>query len=113
GPDGEKDGGAVNEDPRSKPSRQRPRRGQGPRRLREDSRAPSRRHGTIPQDGRNDKGSPGRPRHNYIAESGCRAGSCMRLIDGRSLDLEDVIAVARKGEPVRLAPAAATRVDAS
>src|SRR2546422_8830917 len=37
----------------------------------------------------------------------------MRSIDGRSLDLEDVIAVARKGEPVRLAPAAATRVDAS
>src|SRR5207247_10633623 len=37
----------------------------------------------------------------------------MRLIDGRSLDLDDVIAVARKGEPVRLAPAAAKRVDAS
>src|SRR2546426_4691215 len=112
-PDGEKDGGAVNEDPRSKPSKPRPRRGIGPRRLREDSRVPFRRHGTIPQDGRNDKGSPGTPRHNYIAESGCRAGSCMRSIDGRSLDLEDVIAVARKGEPVRLAPAAATRVDAS
>ena len=37
----------------------------------------------------------------------------MRSIDGRSLDLDDVIAVARKGEPVRLAPAAAKRVDAS
>src|SRR2546429_8872355 len=37
----------------------------------------------------------------------------MRSIDGRSLDLEDVIAVARKGEPVRLTPAAAKRVDAS
>src|SRR5256714_5967773 len=37
----------------------------------------------------------------------------MRRIDGRSLDLDDVIAVARKGEPVRLAPAAAKRVDAS
>src|SRR5438132_1772439 len=39
--------------------------------------------------------------------------SSMRSIDGRSLDLEDVIAVARNGEPVRLAPAAAKRVDAS
>src|SRR5213080_3309384 len=39
--------------------------------------------------------------------------SSMRSIDGRSLDLDDVIAVARKGEPVRLAPAAAKRVDAS
>src|SRR3989441_354489 len=37
----------------------------------------------------------------------------MRSIDGRSLDLDDVIAVARKTEPVRLAPAAAKRVDAS
>ncbi len=37
----------------------------------------------------------------------------MRSIDGRSLDLDDVIAVARRGEPVRLAPAAAKRVDAS
>src|SRR5436309_3398726 len=33
--------------------------------------------------------------------------SSMRSIDGRSLDLDDVIAVARQGEPVRLAPAAA------
>src|SRR5437667_6176004 len=39
--------------------------------------------------------------------------SSMRSIDGRSLDLDDVIAVARRGEPVRLAPAAAKRVDAS
>src|SRR5437016_13928680 len=39
--------------------------------------------------------------------------SSMRSIDGRSLDFDDVIAVARQGEPVRLAPAAATRVDAS
>ncbi|TLZ45529.1 MAG: histidine ammonia-lyase [Methanobacteriota archaeon] len=37
----------------------------------------------------------------------------MRSIDGRSLGLEDVIHVARGGEPVRLAPAAAKRVDAS
>src|SRR3989442_3286915 len=37
----------------------------------------------------------------------------MRSIDGRSLDLDDVIAVARQGEPVRLAPSAAKRVDAS
>jgi len=37
----------------------------------------------------------------------------MRSIDGRSLDLDDVIAVAREGELVRLAPAAAKRVDAS
>src|SRR5256714_5936100 len=37
----------------------------------------------------------------------------MRSIDGRSLDLDDVIAVARKGEPVRLAPSAAKRVDPS
>ncbi len=37
----------------------------------------------------------------------------MRSIDGRSLDLSDVIAVARNGEPVRLAPAAAKRVDVS
>src|SRR6266849_5528961 len=39
--------------------------------------------------------------------------SSMRSIDGRSLDLDDVIAVARRREPVRLAPAAAKRVDAS
>src|SRR5438093_12110834 len=39
--------------------------------------------------------------------------SSMRSIDGRSLDLDDVIAVARQGEPVRLAPAAAKRVDTS
>src|SRR6266704_5107087 len=39
--------------------------------------------------------------------------SSMRSIDGRSLDLDDVTAVARRGEPVRLAPAAAKRVDAS
>src|SRR5437867_10781490 len=39
--------------------------------------------------------------------------SSMRSIDGRSLDLDDVIAVARQREPVRLAPAAAKRVDAS
>ena len=38
--------------------------------------------------------------------------SSMRSIDGRSLDLEDVIAVARQREPVRLTPAAAKRVDA-
>lgn len=37
----------------------------------------------------------------------------MRSIDGRSLGLDDVVAVARKAEPVRLAPAAAKRVDAS
>src|SRR2546423_5596538 len=37
----------------------------------------------------------------------------MRSIDGRSFGLDDVIAVARKGEPVRLAPAAGKRVDAS
>ncbi|HYY48282.1 MAG TPA: histidine ammonia-lyase [Thermoplasmata archaeon] len=37
----------------------------------------------------------------------------MRTIDGRSLDLDDVVAVAREGEAVRLAPAAAKRVDAS
>lgn len=37
----------------------------------------------------------------------------MRSIDGRSLDLDDVVAVARRREPVRLAPAAAKRVDAS
>src|SRR5438132_241807 len=41
------------------------------------------------------------------------AAVSMRSIDGRSLDLDDVIAVARRGEPVRLAPAAARRVDAS
>src|SRR3989454_10012432 len=39
--------------------------------------------------------------------------SSMRSIDGRSLDLEDVVAVARRREPVRLAPAAAKRVDTS
>src|SRR2546421_6527520 len=39
--------------------------------------------------------------------------SSMRSVDGRSLDLDDVIAVARKGEPVRLAPAAAKRIDTS
>src|SRR5438046_2414 len=39
--------------------------------------------------------------------------SSMRSIDGRSLELEDVVAVARGREPVRLAPAAAKRVDAS
>src|SRR5213595_2197436 len=39
--------------------------------------------------------------------------SSMRSIDGRSLDLADVVAVARGREPVRLAPAAAKRVDAS
>src|SRR5688572_19409940 len=39
--------------------------------------------------------------------------SPMRTIDGRSLDFEDLVAVARNGEPVRLAPAAAKRVDAS
>src|SRR5205807_425730 len=39
--------------------------------------------------------------------------SSMRSIDGRSLDLDDVVAVARGREPVRLAPAAAKRVDAS
>src|SRR5947208_11912228 len=39
--------------------------------------------------------------------------SSMRSIDARSLDLDDVIAVARKREPVRLAPAAAKLVDAS
>jgi histidine ammonia-lyase len=37
----------------------------------------------------------------------------MRTIDGRTLDFEDLVAVARNGEPVRLAPAAAKRVDAS
>jgi histidine ammonia-lyase len=37
----------------------------------------------------------------------------MRSIDGRSLDLEDVVRVARGAEPVRLAPDAAKRVDAS
>src|SRR6266540_6259667 len=39
--------------------------------------------------------------------------SSMRSIDGRSLELGDVIAIARNREPVRLAPAAAKRVDAS
>src|SRR2546428_67294 len=39
--------------------------------------------------------------------------SSMRSIDGRSLDLDDVVAVARQGERVALAPAAAKRVDAS
>src|SRR6266540_4237940 len=39
--------------------------------------------------------------------------SRMRSIDGRSLDLEDVIAVARNRDRVSLAPAAAKRVDAS
>src|SRR2546428_457853 len=53
------------------------------------------------------------PRESYIAEPGCRGGSCMRSIDGRSLDLDDVVAVARQREPVRLDPAAAKRVDAS
>src|SRR2546430_5194393 len=37
--------------------------------------------------------------------------SSMRSIDGRSLDLDDVVAVARQGERVALAPAAAKRVD--
>ncbi|HEX9341271.1 MAG TPA: histidine ammonia-lyase [Thermoplasmata archaeon] len=37
----------------------------------------------------------------------------MHSLDGRSLDLADVVAVARRGERVRLAPAAARRVDAS
>src|SRR5207245_2238869 len=45
--------------------------------------------------------------------SGMPRRSSMRSIDGRSLDLDDVIAVARQSEPVRLAPAAAKRVDAS
>src|SRR5205807_5190604 len=40
-------------------------------------------------------------------------GSSVRTIAGRSLDLDDVVAVARSREPVRLAPAAAKRVDAS
>src|SRR2546425_639703 len=39
--------------------------------------------------------------------------SSMRSIDGRSLDLDDVVGVARKAERVALAPAAAKRVDAS
>src|SRR5256886_5506781 len=39
--------------------------------------------------------------------------SSMRSVDGRSLDLADVIAVARKGEPVRLAPVAAKPVAAT
>src|SRR3989454_540684 len=39
--------------------------------------------------------------------------SSMRSIDGRSLDLDDVVAVARQAERVALAPAAAKRVDAS
>jgi len=39
--------------------------------------------------------------------------SPMRSIDGRSLDLNDVVAVARKAERVALAPAAGKRVDAS
>src|SRR5713101_7814349 len=39
--------------------------------------------------------------------------SSMRSIDGRSLDLDDVVAVARKAERVALAPAAGKRVDAS
>src|SRR2546429_4522809 len=39
--------------------------------------------------------------------------SSMRSIDGRSLDLDDVVAVARGREPVRLAPPPAKRVDAS
>src|SRR3989442_2915847 len=39
--------------------------------------------------------------------------SSMRSIDGRALDLDDVVAVARQREPVRLAPAAAKRVNAS
>lgn len=37
----------------------------------------------------------------------------MRTIDGRSLDLDDVVAVARGREAIRLAPAAGKRVDAS
>ncbi len=39
--------------------------------------------------------------------------SSMRSIDGRSLDLDDVVAVARQAERVALAPAAGKRVDAS
>src|SRR5207245_6215155 len=39
--------------------------------------------------------------------------SSMRSIDGRSIDLDDVVAVARKAERVALAPAAGRRVDAS
>src|SRR5713226_425239 len=39
--------------------------------------------------------------------------SSMRSIDGRSLDLDDIVAVARKAERVALAPAAGKRVDAS
>src|SRR5256712_1260848 len=39
--------------------------------------------------------------------------STMRSIDGRSLDLDDVVAVARQGERVALAPAGAKRGDAS
>jgi len=37
----------------------------------------------------------------------------MLILDGRSLDLEGVVRVARRAERVRLAPAAAKRVDAS
>ena len=37
----------------------------------------------------------------------------MLSLDGRSLDLDDVVAVARRREPVRIAPAAGKRVDAN
>src|SRR5207249_521377 len=53
------------------------------------------------------------PRENVYRRSGMPRRSSMRSIDGRSLDLADVVAVARGREPVRLAPAAAKRVDAS
>src|SRR6058998_5628 len=53
------------------------------------------------------------PRTKAISRNRDAATVRMRSIDGRSLDLDVVIAVARKGEPVRLAPATAKRIDAS
>src|SRR2546430_2116205 len=53
------------------------------------------------------------PRETVYRRRGMPRRSSMRSIDGRSLDLDDVVAVARGRDPVRLAPAAAKRVDAS
>src|SRR5439155_609974 len=65
------------------------------------------------QDGRPLKVCSKEVRARTISRNRDAAAVSMRSIDGRSLDLDDVIAVARQGEPVRLAPAAAKRVDAS
>src|SRR5439155_13560215 len=101
-------------DPPSKPSRPRPRRerssmavpGQPPRRVSLARRDRFRTGGPL-------KVGSKEVRARTISRNRDAAAVSMRSIDGRSLDLDDVIAVAREGELVRLAPAAAKRVDAS